>query len=159
MKTCRDCPFCEIVAGRGAASFVHGDDRVLAFMTLRPTRSGECLVIPRDHIDHFTDIPDDLASHLLVVAQRIARRMRDELWPLRVGMVVHGFGVAHANLILVPQYDPTDIVSGRHAYIEDGSIAFGLRHIQAVPRSELDAMAKRLQVRDTPEKSGRAGRA
>ena len=88
------CPFCEIAAGRGEASIVHTDAQALAFVTLRPTRPGECLVVPREHIDHFTDIPDDLAAHIMVVAQRIGRRMREELSPLRVGMVVHGFGVA-----------------------------------------------------------------
>ena len=30
-------------------------------MTLRPTAPGECLVIPKAHIDHFTDIPDDIS--------------------------------------------------------------------------------------------------
>jgi Virulence protein RhuM family/HIT domain len=39
-------------------------------------RQGECLVIPKAHIDHFTDIADDLAQRIMVVAQRIGRRMR-----------------------------------------------------------------------------------
>lgn len=41
------CIFCEIVAGRAPASFVHEDELVVAFMTLQPTAPGECLVIPR----------------------------------------------------------------------------------------------------------------
>lgn len=142
----KDCPFCEIVAGRGEASIIYADDRALAFMTLRPTRPGECLVVPRNHIDHFTDIPDELASHMMVIAQRIGRRMREELSPLRVGMIVHGFGVPHAHLILVPQHDQTDIVSGRHAYIENGKVQFGAGRVPASSRSDLDAMAKRLEV-------------
>lgn len=140
------CPFCDIAMGRAEASIIHADDRVLAFLTLRPTRAGECLVIPRQHIDHFTDIPDELASHLMVIAQQIGRHMRKTLSPLRVGMVVHGFGVPHAHLILVPQHDPTDIVSGRHAYLEDGEIRFGAGHLPVTPRHELDAMAQRLRV-------------
>ena len=31
------------------------------------------LVIPKAHIDHFTDIPDDIARRIMVVAQRIGR--------------------------------------------------------------------------------------
>lgn len=142
----KDCPFCEIASGRGAASIVYADDRTLAFMTLHPTRPGECLIVPRDHIDHFMDIPDDLASHIMIIAQRIGRRMREELSPLRVGMIVHGFGVPHAHLILVPQHDQTDIVSGRHAYIQNGKIQFGTGRLPSSSRSDLDAMANRLRV-------------
>lgn len=149
----RDCPFCEIAAGRGEASIVHADDWALAFMTLRPTRPGELLIVPRDHIDHFTDIPDDLAAHIMVIAQRIGRRMREELSPLRVGMIVHGFGVAHAHLILVPQHDPTDIVSGRHAYVENGEVRFDVGRISAASRSDLDVMASRLGGQATPRTS------
>jgi diadenosine tetraphosphate (Ap4A) HIT family hydrolase len=42
------CIFCDIVAGRAPASFVHRDERVSAFMTLQPTAAGECLVIPNE---------------------------------------------------------------------------------------------------------------
>jgi histidine triad (HIT) family protein len=146
-----DCPFCEIAAGLGESSIVYADDRVLAFMTLHPTRPGECLVVPRDHIDHFTDIPDELAAHIMLVGQKIGRRMRQELSPLRVGMIVHGFGVAHAHLILVPQHHPNDIVSGRHAYLDKGEIRFGVQHLPTPPRSELDAMASRLTIADQHE--------
>ena len=56
------CVFCEIVAGRSPASIVHEDDSSLCLMTLRPTRLGECVVIPKNHIDHFIDIPEDLTD-------------------------------------------------------------------------------------------------
>jgi histidine triad (HIT) family protein len=91
------CPFCEIVAGQGAASVVYQDDALMAFMTLRPFAPGECTVIPREHIDHFTDVSDELAQRIIFVAQQIGRRMRIVFSPQRVGMVVHGYGVPHAH--------------------------------------------------------------
>lgn len=81
MIQAKDCPFCEIVAGRAEASTVYADDAAMAFMTLNPTRPGECLVVPRTHIDHFTDVPDELAAHIMIVAQHIGRRMREQLRP------------------------------------------------------------------------------
>ncbi len=144
MNTANPCIFCEIVAGKAEASVIYQDDRVMAFMTLRPVRPGECTIIPKQHIDHFTDIRDDVAAHLMVIAQKIGRRMRSEYSPKRVGFVVHGFGVPHAHLIIVPQHDLTDIVSGRQAYLKDGQINFGIAHLPNPSREELDRHAQRL---------------
>lgn len=118
------CPFCEIVAGRSSASVVYTDDQAMCFMTLRPTRLGECMVIPKKHIDHFTDIPDELAAHIMVIAQQVGRKMQTQFEGKRIGMVIHGFGVSHAHLILFPQQNTTDTTSNRFAKIEDGRIVY-----------------------------------
>lgn len=118
----------------------------MALMVLHPTSPGECLVIPRFHVDHFTDLDDATAQSIIVVAQKIGRRMRDIFKPQRVGMVVHGFGVRHAHLVVVPLEHPDDITSGRYAYIEGGKIIFGLRNIPEVARATLDEHARLLKV-------------
>jgi histidine triad (HIT) family protein len=137
------CIFCEIVAGRAPVSIVHEDDAIMAFMALRGVIPGEVCVIPKAHIDHFTDIPDDLAARIMVRGQRIARRMLEVYKPLRMGMIVHGFGVAHAHLVLVPQHGPDDLTSARLARIENGKVVFRL-DAPEIPRAELDRQAKEL---------------
>jgi histidine triad (HIT) family protein len=145
------CPFCEIVAGQGAASVVYQDDALMAFMTLRPFAPGECTVIPREHIDHFTDVADDLAQRIILVAQQIGRRMRIVFSPQRVGMVVHGYGVPHAHLILVPQHGPYDITSARYADIENGRIVFSMKNIPFASRETLDEHARLLAAPFSPD--------
>ena len=140
------CVFCRIVAGREPCSRVHEDDVSLGFMGIRPARPGELMIIPKEHVDHFCDIPDDLAAHILLVAQRLSRSIRRTLSPRRVGLVVHGFGVPHAHLIVVPQHEETDIISGRFIRLDGGRISFSNRHLE-VPRNELDAMASSLTER------------
>jgi histidine triad (HIT) family protein len=138
------CVFCEIVARRSPASFVYEDDSLAAFMTLQPTAPGECLVIPKDHADHFTDLSDDVAQQIMVVAQRIGRRMR-EVFPLeRVGFLVHGYGVAHAHFIIVPQQGPHHLTSDRFARIVDDRVVFDMSRIPIAQRSVLDEHARRL---------------
>ena len=139
------CVFCEIVACRAEASRVYEDDRILAFMSIRPVRPGEFMVIPKTHIDHFCDISDDLATHIMLHAQRLARIVRQKLKPRRVGYVVHGFGVPHAHLSVVPLHEGTDIVSRQHVYLEEGRIRFGESHIAMASRSELDEIAALLR--------------
>jgi histidine triad (HIT) family protein len=138
------CVFCEIVAGRAPASVIHEDDVLVAFMGIQPTAPGECLVIPRAHVDHFTDVPDDVAQRIIVAAQRIGRAMRALFAPERVGYLVHGYGVPHAHLVLVPQHGPHHLTSDRCARIEDGRVVFSLDGIPLADRATLDAQARAL---------------
>lgn len=138
------CVFCEIIAGTAPASIVYRDELVIAFMTIHPSSPGECTVIPLLHVDHFTDVEDGTAQRIILVAQHIGRRMRTAFQPERVGMVVHGYGVAHAHLILVPQHGPYDITSARFAQIEDGKVVFTVRHVATPERHVLDEHARLL---------------
>ncbi|HUQ19267.1 MAG TPA: HIT family protein [Gemmatimonadaceae bacterium] len=138
------CVFCSIVARQEPASFVYEDDLVAAFMTLHPTAPGECLVIPKAHVDHFTDVPDEVAQHIMLIAQRIGCGMR-EVFPLeRVGYLVHGFGVAHAHLVIVPQQGPNHITSDRLARVVDGKVVFDFSLLSRAERSVLDENARKL---------------
>src|SRR5439155_14973143 len=100
------------------ASILYEDDRIMAFMSIKPINPGEFMIIPRAHIDHFSDIPDDVACHILMHAQRLSRNLLERLQPQRVGLVVHGYGVPHAHLIVVAQHGPLDITSAKFAYLE-----------------------------------------
>ena len=135
------CSFCEIVASKRPSSLVHEDGVSLAFMGIRPLYPGELLIIPKEHTDHFCDIPDQVAAQILVVAQALSRTIRQVLSPQRVGLVVSGFGVPHAHLSVVPLRSPDDIVSARYAYFEGGQLAFSEQQIPRASRVELDEMA------------------
>ena len=137
------CIFCKIVAGEAPASVVYEDERVLALMNIRPIHPGELMVIPKEHVDHFCDLADDLACHILVQAQRLSRNLRERLKPVRVGLVVHGFGVPHAHLVVVPLHESNDIVSAKHLQVEDGQIKFSDGHLNET-REELDRLARLL---------------
>ena len=141
------CVFCEIVEGKSPASIIFEDDSVIAFPTIRATRPGESLVIPKQHIDHFTDLPDALSTQIMMVGQRIGRKMMEVLQPLRIGFVVHGFGVAHAHLIVLPMHRPTDITSARHArHTEEGALVFDEQELNESTREDLDALAEILRI-------------
>ena len=104
------------------------------------------MVIPKQHIDHFTDIPDITAAQIMIVAQRIGRKIMDVYQPLRVGMAVHGFNVAHAHLHVFPQYDPLDIMFKHYAHVKDGDVSFEPKDIPQPDRAVLDAMAESIRI-------------
>ncbi|HEY3875192.1 MAG TPA: HIT family protein [Candidatus Kapabacteria bacterium] len=140
------CIFCDIIAQREPASIVYENESVLAFMSIQPTRPGECLIIPKVHIDHFTDLPEELAAHLMVIGERIGKKTMEVFSPKRIGMLVHGFGVPHAHLILVPQHRTDDVTSARFARIENDTIVFDLKNIARVSRDALDRQAQKLRI-------------
>ena len=138
------CVFCDIIAGTEPCSRLYEDSLCIALMGIRPTNRGELMVIPKEHIGHFSDISNDLAAHIMRVTQDLSRAVQEQLNPLRVGLVVHGFGVPHAHMIIVPQHTPTDITSGRFARINGGKVAFSEEHIPLASRAEVDQLAAAL---------------
>jgi histidine triad (HIT) family protein len=138
---------CQIVVGDDDYTMAYEDDQLLAFMARRPVHLGEVVIFPRQHIDHVTDLPDDLADHLWRVAMRIGRAVREEFEPQRVGFVVHGFGVPHAHLMVVPLERSGDITSRHFVRVEDGDVVIGVSHIPLTPKETLKEAAQRLQSR------------
>jgi len=82
----------------------------------------------------------------MVVSQRIGRKIMEVYQPLKVGMVVHGFGVRHAHMNLIPQHDPLDITYKHLAHIEDGAVKFSEKHLPELSRKELDELADSLRI-------------
>ena len=56
--------FTMIMDGDLPASFVHRDDRCSVFMAKDPLADGHALVVPREEVDHWIDLDDDVMAHL-----------------------------------------------------------------------------------------------
>jgi len=140
-----NCVFCNIIKRELPASIFYEDTKILGFLNHRPVHAPECLIIPKQHIDHFTDIDDQLSAKIMVLGQQLARQIRKHYKPERVGYVVSGYGVAHAHLIIIPQYHDHDITSRHFAVLKDQKIIFTDEHIPIAPRAELDRLAAQLK--------------
>jgi histidine triad (HIT) family protein len=94
--------FTRIVNREIPAHIVHEDDDYLAFLDVRPIRTGHSLVIPKQEVDDVFDLPDPLLSGLLVFARPVAKAIQATTGAQRVGMAVVGIEVPHAHVHLVP---------------------------------------------------------
>ena len=70
------CVFCEIAAGRGPASVVYSDERVIAFLDIRPVTAGHLLVVPRAHAAGLSDLVPADGAAMFSTAQRLAAALR-----------------------------------------------------------------------------------
>jgi histidine triad (HIT) family protein len=94
--------FSKIIVGELPARFVYQDDRAVAFLTIEPLRPGHTLVVPREEIDDWLDLPPDLNAHLFSVGQKIGQALKRAFPVRRVGLIIAGLEVPHAHLHLVP---------------------------------------------------------
>ena len=115
--------FTKIIAGEIPAQRIREDDRFLAFLDIRPIRPGHTLVIPKQEVDHFFDLPDDLLGGLMVFAKPVAAAIRQVSGAQRVGCAVVGVEVPHAHLHLVPVDGAHDIDFRRAEPAEDDDLA------------------------------------
>jgi histidine triad (HIT) family protein len=67
--TDQPCPFCEIVAGRAPATFVHEWSDTIAIVPLNPVVEGHILVIPKRHVRDFASDPAVSADTMRRAAQ------------------------------------------------------------------------------------------
>ncbi|MEY4173934.1 MAG: hypothetical protein RI900_1099 [Actinomycetota bacterium] len=125
--------FTRIIAGEIPGTFVHRDERCVAFLSINPLAHGHTLVVPVDEIDHWVDMPADLATHVFEVAHRIARAQQHAFGCERVGMIIAGYEVPHAHVHLVP--------TTHMAQLDFANAA------RSVDRAELDAAAAAITAR------------
>jgi len=67
----RPCGFCRVLAGGAAASFVFRDERVAAFMDLRPVNAGHLLVVPVRHAVYLSNLDPEDGAQMFRVAQQL----------------------------------------------------------------------------------------
>ncbi len=65
--------FTMILDGDLPGRFVYRDELCAAFLTIEPITPGHTLVVPVQEVDHWVDLEADLAAHLMVTAQSVAR--------------------------------------------------------------------------------------
>lgn len=94
--------FTRIINGELPGHFIWRDERAVAIMTIAPIKAGHCLVIPVEEVNHWDDVPEDIAAHLMRVAQKVAKGLKAVYKPERVGVMVAGLEVPHTHFHLVP---------------------------------------------------------
>lgn len=104
-----ECVFCKIARGQLPATRIFEDRQSLAFMDIAPIIQGHALVIPRDHYDPITALPESLLQHLIVVARQVARAQLDGLQADGVNIMqangaAAGQVVPHVHFHVIPRY-------------------------------------------------------
>jgi len=101
--------FTRIINGELPGRFVYRDEQCVAFLTIAPLQPGHTLVVPIAEVDHWIDLPDELADHLFRVAKTISSAIQTTYSPQKVGLMIAGLEVPHTHLHLVPIHQLHDL--------------------------------------------------
>ncbi len=67
-----DCIFCKIIKGEIPAEKIYEDDKVFAFLDLKPVSRGHALIIPKVHAADIVEASDEIAADVINQTKRIA---------------------------------------------------------------------------------------
>lgn len=74
-----DCLFCAIIAGERPAHVVLDDEVAVAFLDARPLFPGHTLLVPREHYQTLTDLPEELVGPLFTRARRLTAAVQEAM--------------------------------------------------------------------------------
>ena len=102
-----NCIFCKIIKGEIPSKKLYEDDKVVIIMDINPVVDGHVLVIPKEHIVDYTEMPDDLLAHISKVAKEYGKELMRKLESKGLTLTVN-YGdaqvVKHYHLHLIPAY-------------------------------------------------------
>ncbi len=105
--------FTKIVNGEIPCHKIYETDNVLAFLDINPVNPGHTLVIPKEEIDDLFDLKPEVYAELMEVVRKVAKAVQKAKNPLRVGLMVLGFDVAHAHVHVLPLQQSGDLMTRR----------------------------------------------
>jgi histidine triad (HIT) family protein len=68
----KKCIFCNIVSGKVQSKKVYDDSKCIAILDINPANPGHVLILPKEHYAVMPQMPDDIISHLYLVAKAIS---------------------------------------------------------------------------------------
>ncbi len=126
-----DSIFTKIIRGDIPGNFVWNDEHCVVITTIQPVRQGHLLVIPKQQIDHWDDMPDELAAHVMSVAKKVTKALKQTFPCARVGMIIAGLEVPHTHLHLIPVDSMSDFDFSKAAFAQADELAAVAAKIKA----------------------------
>ena len=108
MKDC-NCIFCKIAGGDIPSNVIYEDDKCAVILDASPATKGHALILPKEHYADIFAIEEDMLTHVIQTAKKVATRMKEVLGCEGVNIVqnngtVAGQTVFHFHMHLVPRY-------------------------------------------------------
>ncbi len=101
--------FTKIINNELPSYKIHEDELTISILALDQVSPGHVIVIPKQEVNHWFDVPADAYTRVGLNAQKIAKAIQKFSGCPRVGTIVAGFEVPHYHLHLIPAWSIPDI--------------------------------------------------
>ncbi|MCM1040004.1 MAG: HIT family protein [Ruminococcus sp.] len=104
-----NCIFCKIASGDIPSKTIYEDEEFRVILDLGPATKGHALILPKDHYKNLYELPEDTASHVILLAKKMVSQMTEKLDCDGFNLVQNngeaaGQTVAHFHMHLIPRY-------------------------------------------------------
>lgn len=103
-----NCIFCKIINGDIPSLTIYEDEIVKVFLDINPNSNGHMLIIPKKHVNDFTELDGETVAHINEIAKKMKDKVYTCLKPDGIRLV-NNYGslqaVKHYHLHLIPHYE------------------------------------------------------
>ena len=108
MKDC-NCIFCKIANGEIPSTTLYEDEDFRVILDLGPATRGHALLLSKNHFANLFELDDETAQKAILVAKKMAGKMKDALGADGFNLVQNngeaaGQTVFHFHMHLIPRY-------------------------------------------------------
>ena len=105
-----NCIFCKIANGEIPSATIYEDDDFRVILDLGPATKGHALILPKAHAANIYELPDETAAKAMVLAKKMATKLRDGLNCDGFNIVqnngeIAGQTVFHFHVHIIPRYE------------------------------------------------------
>jgi len=136
------CIFCKIARKEAEASTIYEDQATIAFLDASPIAEGHTLVVPKKHYVDIFDIDPSVLRKSIIVAQKVAIRMRSAISASGVNLLnasgeAAEQGVSHFHIHVIPRKKADRIDFN----------AWWSTKVTAASRTDLNKLAARMRMK------------
>ena len=104
-----NCIFCKIANGEIPSATLYEDEDFRVILDLGPASKGHSLILPKSHAANIYELPDEIAAKAMVLAKKMATKLRDGLNCDGFNIVqnngeIAGQTVFHFHMHIIPRY-------------------------------------------------------
>ena len=104
-----NCIFCKIANGEIPSATLYEDEEFRVILDLGPASKGHSLILPKKHAANIYELPDETAGKAMILAKKMAGKLRDALNCDGFNVVqnngeIAGQTVFHFHMHLIPRY-------------------------------------------------------
>lgn len=103
------CIFCDIISSTREGHFIYEDDNHVAFLDKYPIDKGHTLVVPKQHYEKITDMPEDMVGVLFSKIPKIAHAIMKTTGAVAFSLAQNNGRAAkqiipHVHVHIIPRY-------------------------------------------------------
>lgn len=130
------CVFCKIINNEIPCYKVYEDDKVLAFLDIKPVNSGHTLVIPKAHYQNLEEISEDDLAFLMNAVKKIGKLLKEKLNVIGYNIhenndLIAGQAVPHIHFHLIPRVEGDGLEHWPGGEYKEGEAEEVLRKLSA----------------------------